>query len=482
MSIDLSLSRVGKVLDSLPYTRPTLHIAGTNGKGSVSAIVSSILLASSPPYRVGRFNSPHLVSILDCIVIDGKPVPQGVYDEARQEVQHADKLQGAQLTSFETLAMTALRVFEKANVDIVVLEVGMGGRLDATNVVPDSCILASALTAVDLDHQAFLGNTVEAIAREKAAIARPGRHFVLGKQKHPSVEAVVRQCVADAGAIFHNSVKVDIDDNGITAPWSLIDLGGSDNVSPPPQPVKFVLESFADPVHANFPLHGAHQLDNLGTALGMLDALLCEENNEVLHRLGLKSRVSPASIRQGIENVKWPGRLSFHTVSVGPGRRLVVLADGAHNAASATTLGDYLNPLFDLTSVSRNDIPITYILSQSHSPPKTPLETLGPLLQPARSNRVRIALLRFTPPEGMPWVKSVAPEDIRPAVKSILPDVAEDDVWVGEGDNSLEDAFLWAADNHLDKERGTNRGLVVLAGSLYLVADFYRLLERGGVP
>lgn len=170
MSIDLSLDRIRALSALLPaYTRPTVHIAGTNGKGSVSALLSSILHATEPNLDIGRFNSPHLISIRDCIVINGQPVDEATYASARNEVETVDRTHAIGASSFELLTATALLIFENAALDIVILEAGMGGRLDATNVIPTECVMVSALTAVDLDHQAFLGDTLSAIAREKAA-------------------------------------------------------------------------------------------------------------------------------------------------------------------------------------------------------------------------------------------------------------------------------------------------------------------------
>ena len=169
LTIDLSLTLIRSLSAQLPpYTRPTIHIAGTNGKGSVSALLTSILGA----LRIGRFNSPHLIHIHGSISINDTPVSLGRYTTARHQVEDADTT----YSSFELLTLTALRIFENAAVDIVILEVGMGGLLDATNVISSSTVLCSALTAVDLDHQAFLGT----MARHKAGIARPGRPSVLG--------------------------------------------------------------------------------------------------------------------------------------------------------------------------------------------------------------------------------------------------------------------------------------------------------------
>ena len=122
-------------------------------------------------YRIGRFNSPHLVHIHDYISINKKPVSLASYTTARRQVEDADTSHGTFLTSFQLLTLTALHIFEYAAVDIVILG-GMGGLFDATNVIPTSTILCSVLTAVDLDHQAFLGTTVAQIARHKAGIAR----------------------------------------------------------------------------------------------------------------------------------------------------------------------------------------------------------------------------------------------------------------------------------------------------------------------
>ncbi|KAH9477225.1 Dihydrofolate synthetase [Psilocybe cubensis] len=475
MSIDLSLDRLKSLLPFLPYTRPTLHIAGTNGKGSVSALLTSILLTSSSPLRIGRFNSPHLVSVLDSITIDDVAIDIKVYTETRTDVEAHDREQGTRLTSFELLAMTALRIFETAHVDVVVLEVGMGGLRDATNIVPTACIRASALAAVDLDHQAFLGDTVALIAREKAGIARNGRPFILGRQQHGEVQGVVEEVVREAGGTLLRSVDVSTVDSGTWSPFN-----DASKTGPPPRIVKFQLQAFPEAIEAQFPLQGAHQLDNLGTALGVIDALLTF-NYPDTDVLRLRERITPASISAGIAKVKWRGRLSFHSISVpGPSPLdLLVLADGAHNPASAKTLGEYITSLLENTTTT--PIHITYILSLSHSPPKTPLQTLSPILPPFPGTsslvpHISVALLPFSPPEGMPWVKPVALSTMRETVQALVPELGEGDVWLSSENEGLKRALEWAAEKQA--KRG-GEGLVVLAGSLYLVADFYRLLEHG---
>ncbi|EDR03251.1 uncharacterized protein LACBIDRAFT_152448, partial [Laccaria bicolor S238N-H82] len=386
MSIDLNLSRLAKLLPQFPYTRPTLHVAGTNGKGSVASILSSILRSSS--LSVGRYNSPHLVSIRDCIVVNDEPVDPTSYVIARGDVEKADREEETKLTSFEILTLTALLVFERAMVDVVVLEVGMGGRLDATNIVPDPTILVSVLTSVDLDHQAFLGDTVSAIAKEKAGIARAGKPVILGPQKHTDVENVVEHVVSQVGGEILRSVHIEKRD------WD-------EDVDGPP-------------VQTPFPLHGEHQLDNLGSALAAISALLTHPQPN----FKLQSHITPESVAEGIRKTRWPGRLSFHIVPASDNKSLVVLADGAHNPASSATLGAYVTELLSSldTSSSRTQVTITYILALSHSPPKTPLQTLSPLLPPKLNSNidaaVEVAVLRFSPPEGMPWVKPVPLQEL----------------------------------------------------------------------
>ena len=544
MSIDLSLDRLRILISHLPpYTRPTCHIAGTNGKGSVSALLSTILQSSSPSLKVGRYNSPHLVSIYDCITIDNIPVSSASYNAAHAEVTEKDLEKGTKLSSFEILTLTALRVFEREQVDVAVVEVGMGGRLDATNIIPDISILVSALTAVDLDHQFFLGDTVDKIAFEKAGIARKKRPFVLGFQNPAhaqQVETSVKKVVGEVGAVLVPAITVFKRDWDATVdgppPESFSLLSSQTSQSPPPQPVEISLPCFSSPLQALLPLYGAHQLDNLGTALTVINTLLtdpsCDEMlipNSSTYRstsVSLKNIITLESVAKGIKETKWPGRLSFHTVHLSPSHStpneappppFLVLADGAHNPASAKTLGNYITHLLYQTIASTKEDPnyqarrrnpicinlnITYILSLSHSPPKTPLQTLSPLFplgipefgDITVSTTISVGLLRFTPPEGMPWIKCVPPTEVEGVVKGLIPDA---NVWVvpdvadvveakvengteGKNESAMEKALRWAAGKRKENEKdGVEQvNLVVLAGSLYLVADFYRFLDQ----
>jgi len=460
MSIDLSLNRIRLLLSHLPtYRRPTCHIAGTNGKGSVSALLSSILQASSPPLSVGRFNSPHLLSIRDSIVINNKPVPADVYDRIRSEVEKLNQELGAQASKFEVLTGTAMMIFETLGLDVVVMEVGMGGRLDATNAIPDDAVVVSALTSVDLDHQGFLGNTVAEIAKEKVGIARRGKPFVLGRQKFHEAEEVVRNAVLGEDVRGH-----------LVRAAEPVELPSENQDPRGHTPVSISLPCFPEPLKGKLPLHGSHQLSNLGTASTIVSELL---TNPSCSHLKLSGRITPGTFAAGIAKANWPGRLSFHTLPNGKG----ILVDGAHNQGSAQTLADFITTLLPHPSTTNDLFNLTYILGLSHSPPKRPLDTLAPLFSPSimipphANVKVNVAALEFSPPEDMPWVKAEPASTIYDAVKAHCPDAR---LWSpGEGEGSLSDALGWA------NSVSGDGGLVVLAGSLYLVADLYRFIDLG---
>ena len=456
MSIDLSLNRIRLLLSHLPtYRRPTCHIAGTNGKGSVSALLSSILQASSPPLSVGRFNSPHLLSIRDSIVVNSKPVAADVYDQVRGEVEGLNQELGVQATKFEVLTSTAMMIFEKLKLDIVVMEVGMGGRLDATNAIPDEAVVVSALTSVDLDHQGFLGNTVAEITREKVGIARRGKPFVLGRQKFPEVEEVVRN------AVLGDSIRGDLVQAAEPIELPSGDLRG-------PTPVSVSLPCFPEPLRGKLSLHGSHQLSNLGVASTVVSELLTHPS---CSHLKLSGRITPGTFADGLAKTSWPGRLSFHTLPNGKS----ILVDGAHNRGSAQTLADFIATFLSSLPTTSNTFNLTYILGLSHSPPKQPVDTLAPLFSPSILSRkypnvtVNVAALEFSSPDDMPWVKAEPPSVIYDAVKAHCPYAR---VWSPiEGKADFSNALDWASD------LSGGDGLVVLAGSLYLVADFYRYMN-----
>lgn len=216
MAIDLSLDRIKALLKHVPFTRQTIHIAGTNGKGSVSTLIEYALSASG--LSVGKFTSPHLVYVRDCISINKRPLSEEAYSRLAQHVQELSDIHKIGASSFELLTATALAAFEEAQLDVVVVEVGMGGRLDATNAIPDKNILISAITAIDFDHQAFLGSTIREIATEKAGIIRPGTKIILGDQALENDdevhEAVTAVSIAKGASLYRPVPQLEEDRQG----------------------------------------------------------------------------------------------------------------------------------------------------------------------------------------------------------------------------------------------------------------------------
>ncbi len=282
----------------------SLLVAGTNGKGSVVAYSDSVLRASG--LRVGRYTSPHLVHVGERIAVGGRAISSRALDRevarvrAAAEALAADGTLPAQPTFFEVLTAAALLHFQRARVDVAVLEVGMGARLDATNVVDPLC---SAIVTIDRDHEAYLGTTLAAIAREKAGVLRRGRVTVLGPMSDEAREAI--QAAADRLGARIAEVAVD---RVVPRP------GGKVDVVTPRR------------VHRDLgPLPGAHQRANLAVAVRLL---------EEARAAGLA--VDLSKMAAGISRTRWPGRLQRL-----PGRP-PLLVDGAHNPAAARALADEL--------------------------------------------------------------------------------------------------------------------------------------------
>jgi dihydrofolate synthase / folylpolyglutamate synthase len=278
----------------------TLLVAGTNGKGSVAAYADSVLRGSG--LRVGRYTSPHLVRVNERIVVGGRAISDRGLDEAVGRVRAAAEALGksgalpAPPTYFEVLTAAALLHFARARVDVAVLEVGMGARLDATNVTDPAC---SAIVTVDRDHEAYLGTTLAAIAREKAGVLRRGRVTVLG----PMADEARRAIEEEAGRLGARLAD--------TARDTVLRPAGD-------------LVSLATP-HRVFrglrPLPGAHQRANLAVAVRLL---------EEAQACGIP--VDMAAVPGAVARTRWPGRLQRL-----PGRP-ALLVDGAHNPAAARAL------------------------------------------------------------------------------------------------------------------------------------------------
>jgi dihydrofolate synthase / folylpolyglutamate synthase len=274
----------------------SIHVAGTNGKGSVSVSVASILGAAG--YKVGLTTSPHFSRINERIVIDGIPVSDEVIDFAALKLKTAAEKAGVVPSFFEGITACAFIIFEAAKVDWMVVEVGLGGRLDATNVIAKPEV--AVITSIGLDHQEILGSTTHEIAREKAGIAKRGVPLVIGILDEAAGREVEARAL-DVGAIISSLGKdFTAEENGTRVVFR-------DNLS-------------VQPIEYSPALNGTHQLRNSAIAV------------KVAVQLG----ISPSAIKQGLAQVFWPGRLEWIQCP------RPILLDAAHNPSGVNELKEYL--------------------------------------------------------------------------------------------------------------------------------------------
>jgi dihydrofolate synthase/folylpolyglutamate synthase len=310
--VRLGLERIRRLLRDLGdpqlATRGAL-VAGTNGKGSVLALAGSVLRAAG--YRVGETPKPHLVTYRERLQINGRPIDPEAFtrlvDEVLPLVDGAEPAEGPP-TEFELLTAMIFRWFAEERVDLALVEVGLGGRLDATHAWDGG---VAAVTNVGLDHMDRLGDTVEAIAREKAAIIEPGDLAVTGAVE-PAL-SVIRERAAEASVplvVTRSASLVSLDRDGI-----VVDLPALRSV--------------------RVGLRGRHQAENVAVADALLDALA---------EAGI-ARASADDRRAGYAAARWPGRLELIETAGDASGRVEILLDGAHNPAGAAALATALDDL-----------------------------------------------------------------------------------------------------------------------------------------
>jgi dihydrofolate synthase/folylpolyglutamate synthase len=313
---NLGLRRAAAILDH--FGRPQerygiVHVAGSKGKGSTTAFVDAILTAAG--YRVGRYTQPHLHSMRERIAVSGEPIDEPTFaDLTRRGLNAVLKIERerpelGEITAFEWTTAMALIHFADAGCDLAVVEVGLGGTLDATNVVSP---LVSVITALDFEHTAVLGDTIAKIAAQKAGIIKPGRPVVVSPQT-PEALAVIEQVAADQNSPLYVGGR----------DWQWSGTWRSFSVSGP-------WGTFADLASG---LAGRHQLENACTAVAATWLLIQLERREG----HLPSVVTENHIRTGLARASWPGRFE---VIADHGPKIIV--DGAHSPASARALADTL--------------------------------------------------------------------------------------------------------------------------------------------
>ncbi len=285
----------------------TIHVAGTNGKGSVTAMIDACLRAAG--HRSGRYTSPHLVDVRERFTVDGTPVDRAALGDVLGVIRDLDtgmRRSGALLaepTFFEVATAAAFELFRRARVDVAVVEVGLGGRLDATNVVEP---IVTVVTSIAFDHEQYLGRTLADIAREKGGIVKPGVPVVVGALA-PEADEALAAIAGERGAPYvraHEGVVAASSERGIRVRTPGRDYGGM-----------------------RMALAGAHQIDNAIVAIRAL---------ELADRAGLG--VPGAAVAEGLAGVVWPGRLDWRRLPDGR----AALLDAAHNPEGASALAAYL--------------------------------------------------------------------------------------------------------------------------------------------
>ncbi|HEY6292693.1 MAG TPA: folylpolyglutamate synthase/dihydrofolate synthase family protein [Terriglobia bacterium] len=419
MKFDLANMR--EILETLGHperVRPSAIVAGTNGKGSTSAMLASILTCAG--YRTGLYTSPHLLRVNERISVDGREIGDEEFALAFSEVQHAvsgllDRAILAQRPSFfEFLTATAFVHFARTPMDFIVLEVGMGGRLDATNVVEPE---VAVITNVDLDHTEYLGTTHAAIAVEKAGVIRPGRPVISGCA-HPEAAAVVETRSRELGA-------------------ELIEIPNFARVANlRPDHGRYGFDLALNGIcfsNLKSPLQGRFQVENASAAVAAAWKLSERGWN-----------ISGPAVTEGIARATWPGRIEVFA------EQPLTLLDGAHNPAAARALAEFVQ-----SELAARPLVLVYASMRDKA-----IEEIAELLFPLASEVyiTRTAQPRAAPPEE---ILARAGARARPHLEQIHlePDPAR----------ALDAA-----------RRSTPSGGVVLAaGSLFLVGALKQTLSPG---
>jgi dihydrofolate synthase / folylpolyglutamate synthase len=404
---------------------PSVLIAGTNGKGSTAATLASILRASG--LKTGLYTSPHLIRINERIRVNGEEIGDDDFARLHGEVDRvAEKLvaQGAlpwHPSFFEMMTAIAFAHFARERVEIAVLEVGMGGRLDATNVVEP---LISVIADISLDHQKFLGNTVGEIAREKVGIIRAGGVVVTLPQQ-PEANDVIGNTILDLGARGVSAVQYVPPVSPSSPEFRVPSLEINS------QPFyRYPLQVMGTEILVETPLVGRHQLRNVALAVATA---------EELNKQGFTA-ITAASIERGIRETRWPGR--FQVIPARTGWPEIVL-DVAHNPAGAWALRSALSERYD-------NRPLIFVFGAMRDKAISEMtEILFPLAERVIATR----------PENP---RAVSPEEIQQAASrmgteiEMLPEIGE----------ALQRARNGAAPD----------AVIVITGSIYLVGKAMQLL------
>ena len=405
-----------ELLDRPDRAFPILLVGGTNGKGSVSAMLDALFQAHGR--RTGLYTSPHLVRPGERIRLFGADISPRDLDRLLVQVRDACErgvATGALATQpsfFEVMTAAALLAFRDAAVDLAVLEVGLGGRLDATNATEP---VVSTIVTVDLDHTAQLGDTLAAIAAEKAGIIRRSRALVSGVRQREALAVLRARCATMSATFIDARTAVGIED-GPRGTFSL----------------RTPVAEYDD---LRLPLPGSHQRENARVAAATLEA--------AAGALGFEIR--PAAVRDGLAATRWPGRLQ-----IVPGRPTLLL-DGAHNPAGAEALAVHLAE----RAASGEPKPMLLFGSMKD-------KDLAGMLRPLSPHVARMIAMRPDIPRAMDSGELAKAASELGLEAEAVPGAAA----------ALERARVLAGDD----------GLVLVAGSLYLIGEVLAALEGLDAP
>lgn len=312
IGIKLGLEQIRGLVTALGHPDrafPSIVVAGTNGKGSTTAMIERGLRAAG--YRTGRYTSPHLVHLEERFAVNGIAATTDAVDDSAARVLEASTRLPAPPSFFEATTAIALDLFCRAVVEVAVLEVGLGGRLDATNVVTPTGVV---ITSIDLDHEQYLGNTITAIAAEKAGVIKPGAVVVLAKNP-PAAERIVAEACVRAGTRLIRA------EEGVTLDVEMRDGRATVHLATPSRAY--------GPL--SLALRGRHQVENALATIRLLEAL---SDAGSFH-------LAESAIRTAVEDVEWPARLE-----IVERHGLQVLIDGAHNPAGARALAAFVRDTY----------------------------------------------------------------------------------------------------------------------------------------
>ncbi|KAJ1965061.1 folylpolyglutamate synthase [Dimargaris xerosporica] len=501
--IQLGCERLKIVLEAFDHPEQRLkvvRVGGTNGKGSVCACLGAILHEAH--YKVGAFNSPHLLEPRDCIAINGVPIDPTSWAGLQKDIKTAESQHTTPLTNFERLTLSALVWFDRQKVDLAIMEVGVGGRRDSTSVCQRSA-LVSVLTSIGLDHVGLIGDTLTEIAEEKSGIINSGGVTIVAEQPYPEIIAVLKHAVdtvqpqeallvaparrlsmptdATTKDAIEDSPEVLVSGNQYELDWTQCtnlrrSLSHSDTLS---SPATGTQAPTRPPLVFRSPLLGSFQLANFAAALHAVDAL----------RRVYQYTIDDATIQAGMAKCHWPGRLETHPFPCSTGdsstmdnaqsstHRASLLVDGAHNPDSAKALALFVDeewrpltaslihaPLPERHSAApEHVVPVVWIFGCSQG--KDALSILRVLFHP----KDRLLIVPFTSPVDMPWVQCQGPLALTQLVVEEFGDNHENIADSVTPCSSLGQAMALISNNAWDRSHA-----LVLCGSLYLVADYYR--------